>query len=83
VITEKGAAALAKIGAVPEGLLGQNLVDFLRLYEPKCPKCHRAVKSVIEVKRYGKYGQVYDLVRLRHTDRRKKDGRAYCYIGIV
>lgn len=60
------------------------MADFLRAYEPKCPQkgCGKTIKSVVEIERRGKYGQVYRYVRLRHSDARKSDGRAYCYIPL-
>lgn len=83
-LTERGATLLQEIGVLPAGLSGQDLRGFLRQYSVKCPKegCRKEIKSVVQVRRVGKYKQVYEYLRLRHNDGHKRDGRSYCYIKI-
>ncbi len=84
-LTARGATLLRQIGVLPARLSGSELTDFLRAYEPKCPVqgCGKAIKSVVQVQRKGKYGQVYEYLRLRHHDARKSDSRAYCYVKLA
>lgn len=86
MLTQRGATLLEKIGVIPEGLSGENLAGFLRAYEVKCPVdgCGKVIRSVVQVQRKGKYGQIYEYLRLRHNVKNAatKDHRKYCYVKV-